>query len=65
MSGGHWGYQEWKLQEQADMMKDLFNTLGAAEHLMDWAICGDTSMEEEMPKLWELWKNFFDRYYNR
>jgi hypothetical protein len=44
-------------------MKDLFETLAKAEHLMDWAICGDTLKEDKLSELWDLWENYFNRHY--
>lgn len=61
MSGGHWNYQEYKIEEQAEFMKDLLLTLAKVEHCMDWAICGDTSIENAKEELWNMWEQFFDR----
>lgn len=63
MSGGHWGYQSERIRDQGERMQQLLNTVAKTEHLMDWAICADTAIEEEKHKLWDLWEEYFDSQY--
>jgi hypothetical protein len=68
MSGGRWGYQQWKIQELAenlasDAMVQFLKAIAETEHLIDWAVCGDTLREDVEPKLYDLWRDTFDRVY--
>lgn len=56
MSGGAWGYLEYKFKSgdaPAWWLPLIFDALGEVEHLMDWAVCCDTSKDDAMPKVWD------------
>jgi hypothetical protein len=36
MSGGHWNYLGFKLEERADYAGNVWKLLGAIEHELDW-----------------------------
>ena len=66
MSGGRWGYQQWKIQELAenlasDQMVQFLKAIADTERLIDWAECNDTTREDAEPKLYDLWRDTFDR----
>ena len=46
MSGGHWDYLSYKIEERigADL-GDIWRLLAAIEHELDWGICCDTCYE--------------------
>lgn len=45
MSGGHWGYLGYRLDESVDRVVEGTRFLVQAEHEMDWGISGDTCYE--------------------
>lgn len=45
MSGGHWNYLGYKLQERASYAGNVWELLGAIEHELDWSICCDTCID--------------------
>ncbi len=46
MSGGHWDYLSYKIEERAGApLDDVWRLLAAIEHEIDWGICGDTCYE--------------------
>lgn len=61
MSGGHWNYQQYAIEETADRMHDLLKTLARVEHIMDWALSCDTSIAGAKEEVWAQWEGFFDR----
>lgn len=63
MSGGHWDYQSWKLEEEAEKWAKLMKAIGQSEHIVDWAICGDTSEETAGKQLYELWLKTFEEVF--
>lgn len=72
MSGGRWGYQQWRIQEQAEDAVRLIKAFGEAvaesEHIVDWAECGDTVRRREDGSgaerdLYDLWLKTFGEVY--
>lgn len=42
MSGGHWQYLRYKLEEHGQITKEALDLLGGLEHALDWGLSGDT-----------------------
>jgi len=42
MSGGHWDYLSYKLEERGAGQEEVWNLLAVIEHEMDWGLSGDT-----------------------
>lgn len=60
MSGGRWGYQQFRLEEKANEMKGLFDFLAVVEHEVDWAVCSDTCRDCCRNRLFEAVQLYFD-----
>ena len=45
MSGGHWQYLQYQLEEYGAYVDAGMQLLGAIEHELDWGICGDGCYE--------------------
>jgi hypothetical protein len=65
MSGGAWGYKQWEIVEEADRIKKFLSAVAKTEHIVDWAVCGDTSKEEAAQELFDLWESVFNEVYDR
>jgi membrane glycosyltransferase len=69
VSGGHWGYQSWKIRDamldegEFAKLRAIIEAVAETEHIVDWAICGDTTREDAEPKLFDLWVKTFDRIF--
>jgi hypothetical protein len=68
MSGGAWGYQQWRLEEKADELAKLITAVAETEHLVDWAECGDTVRRREDGSgaerdVYDLWLKTFNEIY--
>jgi hypothetical protein len=70
MSGGAWNYQQFKLEEKAELIGGENSELGRiillvskAEHICDWAESCDTSREIAEPQLYDLIVAFFNKEY--
>jgi hypothetical protein len=68
MSGGAWGYQQWRLEEKADELAKLIKAVAETEHLVDWAECGDTVRRREDGSgaerdVYDLWLKTFNEIY--
>lgn len=67
MSGGHWGYLDFRLEESAeDMLEgvrrgaEALKLLAAIEHELDWGICGDTCYTCAMRRVVPALEAYFD-----
>ena len=63
MSGGHWEYLSYKLEERAeDAMSaiEALKLLAAIEHEMDWGIAGDSCYECAKLRVIAALEQFFD-----
>lgn len=63
MSGGRWYYMEHKLRDgeiPVAWIPPICTALGEIEHLVDWAVCSDTSKEDAMPQVWDRLVALFD-----
>lgn len=60
MSGGRWGYMQYRLEEDAERMARILKAVARTEHIVDWAVCGDTGQEEAGRALLTLWADTFD-----
>jgi hypothetical protein len=69
MSGGAWGHKEQHILDLAERGREEISQLLAAaaftEHIVDWAVCGDTDKESAAKQLFDLWKSTFDDLYGR
>lgn len=69
MSGGHWNYKQYHIEDLAGddgMYKEIKALLMAAaqsERILDWAICGDTDEQTGKDRLWGLWEEVLDKLY--
>jgi hypothetical protein len=63
MSGGHWGYRSYRLEERAQEIKPLLEAVAKTEHIVDWAVCGDTLRADAARELFELWETTFEALY--
>ena len=72
MSGGRWGYQSWKIKDQAQDLVRFAVAFGEAiaesEHIIDWSECGDTVRRRDDGSgaerdLYDLWLRTFDEVY--
>lgn len=69
MSGGHWGYQSWKLRDamldegELAKLRKFVEAVAKTEHIVDWAICGDTLRENAEHELFDLWVKTFDEVF--
>ena len=76
MSGGTWGYQQYRIEEiteafdtQRSVIVELLKAAARSEHIVDWAESGDTIREtvDGRPgaekQLYDLWLETFGRLY--
>lgn len=75
MSGGHWGYQSWRIEELAEEIKsgserlsEFIKAVAESERIIDWAESGDTVRRRPdgsgaERELYELWLATFNRVY--
>ena len=68
MSGGEWRYKQYEIEEQAEIMAKLLKAVAQTEHLVDWAVSGDTIRREEdgsgaERELFDLWVRTFNEIY--
>jgi hypothetical protein len=62
MSGGHWQYQSFKLEERSQSAGEVWRLLAVLEHELDWGICGDTCLKCAKKRCAEALVGFFDTY---
>lgn len=60
MSGGHWEYLSYKLEERATGVADVWRLLAAIEHELDWGISCDTCYECAKLRVIAALEAFFD-----
>lgn len=60
MSGGHWGYEQFKIEERAEWLAGLLRFMAAAEHELDWGTSHDTCWECAKRRVPEAMARFFD-----
>lgn len=66
MSGGRWGYQQRRIEEQAEHLALFLRAVAKSEHIIDWAESGDTSRYRDADgsgaerELYELWLATFE-----
>jgi hypothetical protein len=68
MSGGRWGYQSWKIKDQAEVVVKFIEAIAESEHIIDWAESGDSARRREDGSgaerdLYDLWLKTFDEVY--
>jgi hypothetical protein len=68
MSGGRWGYQSYKIEDQAERIGKLIKAIAESEHIIDWAESGDTTRRREDGSgaerdLYDLWLKTFEEIY--
>lgn len=64
MSGGHWNYQQYRIEEEAEELAALLKAVAETEHIVDWAISGDTLREDAQKEIFDLWEKTFDELYH-
>lgn len=65
MSGGHWDYLGFKLEDYANCsfsIHSVFRFLAACEHELDWGISGDDCRECAVIRVGEAMIRFFDEH---
>jgi hypothetical protein len=60
MSGGHWNYLGFKLEERADYAGNVWKLLGAIEHELDYGICCDICYECAKVRVINALESYFD-----
>lgn len=68
MSGGNWGYQQWRIKEEAERFAKFMGAVAESEHIVDWAESGDTVRCREDGSgaerdLYDLWLKTFNEVY--
>ena len=75
MSGGHWNYQQWKIEELAESLQagtfplvQFIKAVAKSEHIVDWAESGDTVRRREDGSgaerdLYDLWLKTFNKVF--
>lgn len=75
MSGGMWGYQQYRIEELAETISqetyplvEFIKAVAQTEHIIDWAESGDTVRRREDGSgaehdLYELWLGVFVKLY--
>lgn len=68
MSGGAWGYQQWKLKDKAAEIARLLDAVAESEHIVDWSESGDTTRRRDDGSgaerdLYNLWLKTFNELY--
>ncbi len=61
MSGGHWNYLWYKLEERAELPSQAIYLLAAIEHALDWGISSDSCYECAKVATIAALEAFFDR----
>ena len=68
MSGGAWAYKQYEIEEQAETVAKLLKAVAQTEHIVDWAVSGDTARRRDdgsgaERELFDLWVNTFNDIY--
>lgn len=68
MSGGHWNYQSYRIEEWAEYIPKFVKAIAQSEHIVDWAVCGDTVRRREDGSgaerdLFDLWLKTFNEVF--
>ena len=63
MSGGAWQYQQYHIEEKAEEIAALLKAVAETEHIVDWAVSGDTLRSEAASELFDLWERIFNKVY--
>ena len=75
VSGGHWRYQSYRIEELAseldtrtNVLVELVRAAARTEHIIDWSESGDTVRRREDGSgaerdLYDLWRDTFNRLY--
>lgn len=68
MSGGAWGYQSYRIREQAKAVGKFIEAIAESEHIIDWAESGDTVRRREDGSgaerdLYDLWLKTFNEVF--
>jgi hypothetical protein len=63
MSGGAWGYQQYRIEEKAVEIAALLRAVAESEHIVDWSESCDTLREDAERQLYDLWVKTFNEVY--
>lgn len=68
MSGGHWNHQNIEIEDlsyKCDYLKDILYKVYETSQIIDYAESCDTSKKDAKNDVYVLWKDFFNKKYNR
>lgn len=60
MSGGHWDYMSYKLEDRARVAGPVWRLLAEFEHALDWGYSGDTCLDCAERRVSKALAAFFD-----
>lgn len=61
MSGGAWGYQQYRLEELAERVAASIGVLAVVEHELDWGVSADTCLDCARVRVARALEEFFER----
>lgn len=64
MSGGHWNYLQFKLEERAQFAGDIWLLMAQLERELDWGISCDTCIDCARIRVSHALEKFFDEECN-
>ncbi len=62
MSGGHWNYMSFKLEERAMELSNVYRFLSVVESELDWGLSCDSCLRCAKKRLGEAMVLFFDSF---
>jgi hypothetical protein len=63
MSGGHWNYVSYRIEEWAPVVGDAMLMLAKLEHDVDWTESGDYSKERGKQLVYDRLVAFFEKHF--
>lgn len=69
MSGGRWNYQQYRIEEQAEVVAKFLKAVAQSEQIVDWAESGDDVRHDPEDgsgaerELYDLWLKTFTEVY--
>ena len=63
MSGGHWNYQNRKLEEYVEKLPLIIAAISLGLEYVDYALSGDTSRDKAKDQLFSLFETLGDKLY--
>ena len=62
MSGGHWEYLAYRLEERGLESREVWRLMAVLEHELYWGICGDTCRACARNRMAPALEAFFDHH---